>query len=205
MSDASGWSPTTRTMARVLGAVVIAGIAGWGLYSYLQPRGAGLADALQPLIDGKDADLKLVAQALASNYAETRSNAKSWSGIYWGFTFAAAALSALAGLVLKIDALIRNEGTKKDVAAICAVAAALLITVSTSGDFQRKWQANRIAAAELERAGYEFLGTGTPTPRPYLTTIGEIQHRRHLAIVGLGVGLGVGVGVGDDKPAAAEK
>lgn len=48
-----------------------------------------------------------------------------------------------------------------------AVGAALLITVSTSGDFQRKWQANRIAAAELERLGYLLLETGADQPKRY--------------------------------------
>jgi hypothetical protein len=55
----------------------------------------------------------------------------------------------------KLESILRNEAIKKDVAA--AVAAAILITISTSGDFQRKWQANRTAAAELERIGYDFL------------------------------------------------
>jgi hypothetical protein len=50
--------------------------------------------------------------------------------------------------VLKLETLLGNEALKKDCAALLSVAAALLVTLSTSGDFQRKWQANRIAAAE---------------------------------------------------------
>ena len=64
------------------------------------------------------------------------------------------------------------------------MAAALLITISTSGDFQRKWQANRIAAAELERTGYEFLEKDGADARSYLAAVGPILLRRHLAIVG---------------------
>ena len=35
--------------------------------------------------------------------------------------------------------------------------AALLITLSTTGDFQRKWQANRLAAAAMENVAYELV------------------------------------------------
>ncbi len=98
-----------------------------------------------------------MARVIWDNYREARANASRWSGVYWGLTFAAAVLSALAALVLKLETFVKSEGTKKDLAALLSVAAALMITISTSGDFQRKWQANRIAAAELERTGYEFL------------------------------------------------
>jgi hypothetical protein len=184
MEDGRRWE------AWVWWLIVLVVLAAIGLVALLMadnnPRGGGLRAALDLVGKGDDKELALVAKALLSNYVETRTNAKNWSGIYWGFTFGAAALSALAGLVLKIDALIRDEGWKKDVAAICAVSAALLITISTSGDFQRKWQANRVAAAELERAGYAFLATGRGVAGTYLKTIGDIQHRRHLSIIGIG-------------------
>ena len=122
-----------------------------------------------------------MARAIRDNYLETRSNAARWSGIYWGFTFAAAALSALAGLILKFETIIRNDGIKKDIAAAFCIGAALLITISTSGDFQRKWQANRIAAAELERAGYELLEKDGADARSYLGAVGHILFRRHMA------------------------
>jgi uncharacterized membrane protein (UPF0136 family) len=147
-------------------------------------RGEALRGALLPLINRSDPDQSLVAGVILGNYHESRSNASRWSGVYWGFTFAAAALSALAGLVLKLESLIKNEGVKKDIAAVFAVSAALLITISTGGDFQRKWQANRIAAAELERAGYEFLERDGAAARSYLGIVGQILHRRNMAIVG---------------------
>jgi len=65
-----------------------------------------------------------------------------------------------------------------------SVTAAVLITISTSGDFQRKWQANRIAAAELERTGYELLEKDAADPRAYFSSIAQILHNRHVAIVG---------------------
>jgi hypothetical protein len=136
------------------------------------------------LINQTNTDQALVAGVILDNFREARSNASRWSGIYWGCTFAAAALSALAGLILKFETIIKNDGLKKDLAAVFAVGAALLITISTGGDFQRKWQANRIAAAELERTGYELLEKDGAVARSYLASVGEILQRRHMAIVG---------------------
>ncbi len=167
----------------VLGALIA------GAWWFLQdrdtwPRGEALGAAMAPLIEGKNPDQSLVARAIWDNYLETRANAARWSGLYWGMTFAAAVLSALAALVLKLETLIRTEGAKKDLAALLSVSAALLITLSTSGDFQRKWQANRIAAAELERTGYEFLEKDGADARSYLAGVGQTLLRRHMAIVG---------------------
>jgi hypothetical protein len=148
------------------------------------PRGEALAEALTPLITQESTDQSVVAKAILENYIETRSNASRWSGVYWGFTFLAATFSALAGLILKFETFLKNAETKKDVAALLSVGAALLITISTSGDFQRKWQANRIAAAELERTGYELLENKNADPRTYFSAIGNILHKRNLTIVG---------------------
>ena len=91
---------------------------------------------------------------------------------------------ALAALVLKFETVFKSEGVKKDMAATFSVCAALLITISTSGDFQRKWQANRIAAAELERSGYEFLERDGANPRSFLAPVAQTLLRRQMAIVG---------------------
>lgn len=159
-------------------------VIAWLAYRDVWPRGEALGNALQPVIDTPQPDQAMVARAIWDNYQETRSNASRWSGVYWGFTFAAAVLSALAGLILKFESILPNQAVKKDVAAVFSMAAALLITLSSSGDFQRKWQANRVAAAELERLGYTFLQQPANNPREYMTEIGQIVHRRHLAIVG---------------------
>ncbi len=182
-------STSSSSRVRVLIAVLVFGALGVGTWWFLEargtwPRGEGLVVALRPLIDQENTDQSLVARAILDNYVETRSNAARWSGVYWGFTFIAVALSALAGLILKIETIIKNESVKKDIAAVFAVGAALLITISASGDFQRKWQANRIAAAELERTGYELLEKGAADARSYLASVGQILYRRHMAIVG---------------------
>ena len=184
----------SKSWSRLITIVVIGALiaAAWWFMDHRESglRGEALAVALQSVIAGSEKDQSLVANIILSNYFETRFNAARWSGIYWGFTFFAALFSALAALVLKVETLIRNEAAKKDIAALLAVTAALLVTISTSGDFQRKWQANRVAAAELERTGYRFLENDGAAPRTYLAAVGDILLRRQLAITG-----------GSEKPA----
>lgn len=173
-----------RSAVAVLTVVLIAGVWWFLEYRDTWPRGEALSVALKPLLDSEITDQSLVARAILDNYVEARTNASRWSGVHWGFSFAAAGLSALAALILKFETLLKNEGIKKDVAALLSVCAALLVTLSTSGDFQRKWQANRIAAAELERMGYELLEKPDANPRAYFASVAKVLHARHLAIVG---------------------
>ena len=148
------------------------------------PRSDALLAALQGLIDQKNTDQARVAKAILDNYREIRSDTTRWSGVYWSLTFGSAILSALAGFLLKVESVFKNAEWKKDVAAALSLVAALLITISTSGSFERKWQANRIAAAQLERTGYQLLQDKTGDPRRYFATIGDILYKRNLAIVG---------------------
>ncbi|MDB5800975.1 MAG: hypothetical protein JWL63_1914 [Rhodocyclales bacterium] len=180
---------SSSSVIRVLICVLVLACCVAGTWYFLQdreawPRGEALGAALRPLVEGKNSEQALVARAIWDNYLETRSNASRWSSVYWGFTFTAAVLSALAALILKLETIIKNEGAKKDLAAMLSIVAALLITISTSGDFQRKWQANRIAAAELERTGYEFLEKDGANARAYLAVVGQSLLRRQMAIVG---------------------
>ena len=171
----------------VLVTLLVALVAGGWWYLNAKgtwQRGEALAIALQPTIDGKNEEKALVARVILNNYRETRGNAVRWSGVYWGFTFTAAIFSALATLILKLESFIRNDSTKKDLAAALSVTAALLITISTGGDFQRKWQANRVAAAEIESTGYKFLEKNGENARSYLDAIGRSMLKRQLSIVG---------------------
>jgi Protein of unknown function (DUF4231) len=182
-------TPTSSLALRLLVAVLVCGAlvaAGWWVLEEKNtwPRGEALTEALRPLIDKQGNDQSLVARIIRDSYLETRSDASRWSGVYWGCVFAAAALSALAALVLKFETVFKSEAVKKDIAATLSVCAALLITISTSGDFQRKWQANRIAAAELERTGYEFLEKDGVNPRSFLAPVAQTLLRRQMAIVG---------------------
>ena len=185
MNEVSKGSRPLRVLVAIGIFIALAGGAWWFFDNRdTWHRGEALGFALQSVITGSEQDQSLVARIILENYHETRSNASRWSGIYWGFTFLAAVFSALAALVLKVETIIHNEGAKKDIAALLSVAAALLVTVSTSGDFQRKWQANRVAAAELERTGYSFLENNGAEPRSYLASVGDILLRRSLAIAG---------------------
>jgi len=180
-------SSSSRLYVLIIAVVVISLIAvlwwflteraGWS-------RGEALGAALASLMEKPKTDESLVAKTILDNYIETRVIASRWSAVYWGFTFVAAALSALAGLILKFESIVKDQAVKKDIAALFAVVAAIMITVSTSGDFQRKWQANRIAAAELERIGYELLAKSGADSRRYLSSIARIMHNRNVAIVG---------------------
>ena len=184
MSNVAKSTPI-RAVLFTLAVVLLIACAYWVFqYQESQPRGEALGVVLRPLIDQQNTDTSIVARAVLDNYLEARTNASRWSGVYWGFTFLAAALSALAGLILKFEWFLKNEHFKKDVAAIFAVCAALLITISTSGDFQRKWQANRIAAAELERIGYELLERNATDPSAYFSDIANILYKRNVSIVG---------------------
>lgn len=185
MNESTSSSSAIRIVIAVVVIVVLSAATWWFLDARgTWPRGEALGNALSPMINSSDEDKSLVAKVIWGNYSETRANASRWSGVYWGFTFAAAILSALAGLILKFESIIKNNAVKKDIAAVFSIAAALLITISTSGDFQRKWQANRIAAAELELTGYEFLEKSAVDARSYLGPVGQIMHKRHMAIVG---------------------
>jgi len=167
--------------------ILLLALVALGTYVILldnQLRGGALQTALQPYIDKKDPDSAVVALAILQNYRETRSIAALWSGIYWGFTWTSAVLGGLAGLILKLESIISNEKVKKDVAAFLTLTAALMITISTGGDFQRKWQANRTASSEIERTGYEFLEHNGENSRGYLAEIGNSLQKRHLAIFG---------------------
>ena len=173
----------------LLGLLLVLLLLGAAVVGYLisfdsQLRGGALDTALQPIIDRKDPDSSVVALAIRENHRETRQIAALWSGLYWGFAWGAAVLGALAGLILKLESLLPDEKAKKDIAAFLTVTAALMVTISTSGDFQRKWQANRTASAEIERTGYDFLEHNGANARSYLAEVGNSLQKRHLAILG---------------------
>ncbi|NTU58662.1 MAG: hypothetical protein HGB00_07055 [Chlorobiaceae bacterium] len=56
----------------------------------------------------------------------------------------------MAALILKLEVLDDRPKLKNDLAAASATLAVILVTLSTMGDFQSKWQANRLAASSME-------------------------------------------------------
>lgn len=146
-----------------------------------QSRGTALEDLPQLF----PPDNKALGQVVIKIYHEYRANAVRWSAAYFGSLFGSACLSALAGLVLKIELLQTWPRARNDVAAFAAMLAALLITLSTTGDFQRKWQANRIAAAAMENLAYELVNPQTPADlRAVVVEIQTINDARNKGIVG---------------------
>lgn len=194
---------STRNKSLWIACMLFLLLAGWSIYRYSaqEPlaaasgaqrsgqatglhalQGDAVLRALHERIATSTGDQKLLGTAILDNFIETRKIASNWSGLYWGFAWVSAALSALAGVILKFESF-ANEKAKKDLAALFAVAAAILITVSTGGEFQRKWQANRIASAEIESLGYDFVAGGSD-PQAQFAKLREILLRRHQAIVG---------------------
>ena len=110
---------------------------------------------LPELVPESHKDLGLL---ILSNYHEYRSNTVRWSFAYYTCLFGAAALSAFAALIL---------------------------TLSTVGNFQEKWQANRMAAGSMENLAYDLLKEGPDHERRHiLSRIQDINRLRNLEITG---------------------
>ena len=123
---------------------------------------------------------------ILANYDEYRDNTIRWSAAYFSCLFLSAVFSASAGFVLKMKAFSNASVLKEDLAALLAMLAALLITLSTVGDFQRKWQANRIAASDTEALAYDLIKTpfGEDEKAKLISRLQEISTARNREIVG---------------------
>jgi hypothetical protein len=165
--------------------VVIVAAATFLIYRSISEKHRGLA--LQDLAKFVPAGSSDVGTLIIDNYHEYRSNSILWSFAYFGCLFGSAFASALAGVVLKLDVLKDRPSLKNDTAASLAAIAALLVTLSTSGDFQRKWQANRIAADAMENLSYDLLRAEKPLGRDLiLDQIKAINEARSAGVVGKG-------------------
>jgi hypothetical protein len=101
-------------------------------------------------------------QRVRDKYEEYATYSTRWSGAYWGFVFGATILGALGGILLKLDALKDIKIfrlSQSDIAALLAGAAALLIAISTGGDFAGKWRANRTAKNRAEQLSNEMFSS----------------------------------------------
>jgi len=130
--------------------------------------------------------LKPLGDLILANFKEYRGNTVKWSGVYYSCLFLSAVFSAFAGFVLKVGSFPNASVLKEDLAALLAMLAALLITLSTVGDFQSKWQANRIAASEVEGAAYDLARTpfGQSEIDQMISRLKEISLTRNQMIVG---------------------
>ena len=167
----------------VVAAIVAIGFVGWRALT--TPRGSGLLETMPALLQelpGKDE--QRIGQIILDNYREYRSNTRNWSAVYFGCLFFSAACAALAGLVIKLEFFVKNDALKKDLGAGLAMISALLITLSTVGDFHQRWWANRLAAAKMERLAYAFVTAGGKVDRDtFSAQLQAISYERNEEIV----------------------
>jgi hypothetical protein len=148
------------------------------------PRGSGLLDTLPTLLLELPKDEQRLGQVILENYKEYRANARNWSVVYFGCLFFSAVCAALAGVVIKLEFVLTNEGLKKDLAKVLAMVAALLITLSTVGGFHQRWWANRLAAAKIEKLAYAFLAPDrSGNLEAFSSQVQTISYERNAEIV----------------------
>jgi len=180
--------------------IVIA--AGAGYYAYRKSEAASRGAIVEHELPSLIAELRgrelIIARSIQESYKEYRDDTKYWSSGYYGLLVFAAALSALAGVTLKLSHFIPSDGIRNDVAAILAATSAVVITVTTTVDSQRKWQANRIAASDTEQIAIEFV-TADQAERAnslqhYSQRLQEIALARQREIVGTRAATDKGIG-----------
>jgi len=120
---------------------------------------------------------------LDHSFEEFRSNARNWSFAYHFFLFGAAILSAVAALVLKLEGTLDIKKRNNWGAALAAVSA-LLVTIMASGGFQRKWEANRLAAFEVRNLQLELQKSDSDHDK-ILERLQRINAVRNQIIVGV--------------------
>lgn len=179
-----GWNGTRVTLISTFSLLVffVVAYAIWRAYQF--PRGEGFLTLMQEALKGIKPEEMTIGNTILNNYHEYRDNSVRWSGIYHTCLFASAALGAFSALVLKLEFFVNNMELKKDLAATAATLSALFITFSTVGDFQGRWQANRIASGRIESLGYEFATAKTKDLPYFSSKIREISMDRNQEIVG---------------------
>lgn len=183
--ERKNWNGTLKTLlASVLTSLAIAA-AGYAIWRALQyPRDEGFLLLMRESLKGLDPATAEIGRTIITNYQEYRENSIRWSGTYHTCIFVSAALAAFSALILKLEFFLRSTELKKDLAAVAATLSALLITFSTIGDFQSRWQANRAAAGRMESLGYDFSTAKTKDIALFSARIGEISMARNQEIVG---------------------
>jgi hypothetical protein len=86
-----------------------------------------------------------IEAAVEAYFQRFKSSTKAWSFCLYTSLFAAAALSAWAGVLPQLDS------RAKDIATVLAVTASLINTITAIGRFDQKWQASRKARSDVEK------------------------------------------------------
>ncbi len=173
----------TLLVVVVVGAVIV--LLVWALHV---PRGQDVDritgfNQQSGLLSRSQKDIGIV---LAVNYHEYRGNSSWWSLAYYGCLFLSALLSATAAFVLKLECFPKRPEVKKDLSALFSTLAAVLITLSTVGNFQRKWEANRLAATAMQNLIYEVWqrGDDSESKADIYSRIEQINLLRNREILG---------------------
>src|SRR3954469_7968584 len=75
--------------------------------------------------------LEAASKIITGKYKEYGRNTMLWSGADSGALCLAASLSAAGGIILKLDSILKDrDALRKDIAAMCAGLAALVLTLS---------------------------------------------------------------------------
>src|ERR1017187_1296089 len=148
------------------------------------------------MVEGWPSPAPDLATLLVKNCGEYSGNAFWWSFAYFGSVFGSAFLSAIAALILKLDLLKGPPDYRADEAAICATLAALLITLSTAGDFRRKWQACRAAEVGVQNLAYDLFSQGPKNPKGLAEAKTILEH---LTIINTAYNQAI-VGTGQARP-----
>lgn len=87
---------------------------------------------------------------LKNEYEKYRTLAHKWSLIHQTSLYASAILSASAAFVLQLNVLKDHyPNARIDISAALAFLAAIITTITASGNFQRRYRANRIAKSGI--------------------------------------------------------
>jgi hypothetical protein len=74
-----------------------------------------------------------------------------WNFWYYSGMYGAVMFSAASALVLKLDMERLKGDWQTDAAALLATLAAILGTVSSTGNFERRWRTSRLARASMQK------------------------------------------------------
>jgi hypothetical protein len=129
--------------------------------------------------------LEAASKIITGKYKEYGRNTMLWSGAYHGALCLAALLSAAGGIILKLDSILKDrDALRKDIAAMCAGLAALVLTLSATTDANRKWQSNRVAEYATENLLYEMATTSPSDVKQLYKRLEEIVVRQNEGILG---------------------
>ena len=99
---------------------------------------------------------KALKERVAKDLSDATLWTKLWSFVHHAFLFGGAVLSAAAAILLQLN-ISATENLITNLATLLAGAAALTITITGSGGFERKWRTNRLIKVRLMQLEIDLL------------------------------------------------